>query len=247
MRIITLFIYFVISCLTSFAQKVNYSIPDGYENDVSRKEYKIIVDESVAIIVKRYTIDIVKDGVIQLKEGQNMQTINLHNLIVKCSSVVDRSKWKEVIQEHFNNVFSSIDAQMNIDPENYETIQKYLSIRIYTKEAVNQRGGADAFVFRTDLEGTYSLLMLDLPGAFTPVKKEMFSLWKRDTSEVFRVATTNINSQEIEKVTQTVDFDGTSFEISLLGNEDYAASYALDLANNSPNLVGEWGVCCSNT
>jgi hypothetical protein len=83
--------------------------------------------------------------------------------------------------------------------------------------------------------------MLDLPGAFTPVQREVFALWKLDTTAVFKTAQHNINHQQVEKVTQSFDLNGTKVEVSFLGNEDYAASYALDLAGNSPELVGEWG------
>ena len=83
--------------------------------------------------------------------------------------------------------------------------------------------------------------MLDLPGALTPVQKEMFSLWKKDTAEVFQIAQENVNRKEIEKVTEEFDLDDTKVEVSFLGNEDYAASYALDLKRISPDLVGEWG------
>jgi len=83
--------------------------------------------------------------------------------------------------------------------------------------------------------------MLDLPGAFTAVQKEMFSLWGKDTAAAFKIAQENVNKQEVEKVTQKFDIDGAKVEISFIGNEDYAASYALDLAHNSPDMVGEWG------
>lgn len=48
----------------------------------------------------------------------------------------------------------------------------------------------------------------------------------------------NINNQEIEKVVDSFDIDGSEIEMIFLGNEDYAASYALDLMNNSPELEG---------
>ena len=170
-----------------------------------------------------------------------MQALNLHNLILKCVAVKDRSKWKQVIQGHFDNLFSSLDEQKKIDPENYETVKTYLSLRIYNAQAVNQRGGIEQLVARRDLDGTFTLLMLDLPGAFTAVQKSVFALWKKDNAEVFKVAQANINKQTVEKVTQQVDIDGSKIEISFLGNEDYAASYALDMLHNSPELVGEWG------
>ena len=238
MRTIVLLIILTILETTSFGQKINYDIPDGYQNNISKEDYKKIVDMAVPVIAKRYTIDFVKDGTVQLKTGQ---AFNLHNLIGKCVVVKDKSMWDKVIQEHFDKIFTSIDEQKKIDPENFESVKKYLSIRIYPTETVNQRGGITNFVAKTDLEGTYTLLMLDLPGAFTPVQKQIFAIWKKDTLEVFKIAQQNINKQQIEKVTQKFDIDGASIEISFLGNEDYAASYALDLINNSPELVGEWG------
>jgi len=241
MRIITFIIFLTTLQLTSFGQKINYNIPDGYEKDISKEDYKKIVDVAVPMIAKRFTIDFVKDGTIKLKAGQDIQEINLHNVIGKCVVVKDKSQWEKIIQEHFDNIFSTIDEQKKIDPENYEVIKKYLSIRIYPKETINQRGGIATLVVKTDLEGTYTLLMLDLPGAFMPVQKQIFQLWKTDSSEVFKIAQQNINKQQVQKVTQKFNIDSTTIEISFLGNEDYAASYALDLINNSPDLVGEWG------
>ena len=242
MRIIPiLLLLLTILQLTSFGQKVEYSIPDGYEEEISKADYKKIVNVAVPIISKRYTIDFVKDGTIQLKAGQDMEAFNLDNLIGKCVALSDKSQWNNMIHEHFQNMFTAIDEQKKIDPKNFESIKTYLSIRIYPKQTVIQRGGVASFVAKTDLEGTYTLLMLDLPGAFAPVKKQTFELWKRDSTEVFKIAQQNINKQQVEKVTQTFKIDNTDIEITLLGNEDYSASYALDLINNSPDLVGEWG------
>jgi hypothetical protein len=241
MRIIILFVFLSTFNTNLFAQKISYDIPQGYEKDISKEDYKKIVDMAVSAVTKRYVIDFIKDGTIQLKQGQEMQGLNLHNLIGICIAEKNKTIWKELIQGHFDNIFVSIDEEKKIDPKSFETVKKYLGIRIYPIEMVNQRGGIANLIVRTDLEGTYSLLMLDLPGAFRPVEKEMFVLWKKDTLEVFKIAQANVNTQQIEKVTQKFDIDKTSIEISFLGNEDYAASYALDLWNNSPDLVGEWG------
>jgi hypothetical protein len=218
-----------------------YNIPEGYEKNISKEDYRKIIDIAVPIVAKRYSIDNVKDGTILLVKGQEMEGLNLHNIIGKCVSAKDKQRWDKIIQEHFENLFSSIDEQKKIDPANYETIKKYLSLRIYPTEVIKRSGGALSLITKTDIAGTLTLLMLDLPGAFTPVKEEFFSLWGKDTSEVFKIAQSNVNKQHIEKVTQKFDIDGTDVEISFLGNEDYAASYALDLMNNSRELVGEWG------
>jgi hypothetical protein len=225
----------------AMGQKISYNIPDGYESDISKQDYKKLVDIAVPIIAKRFTIDYVKDGTIYLKSGQEGQEVNLHNLIGKCVAVKDKSTWHSVIQQHFEGLFASIDEQKKIDIQNYETVKNYLSLRIYTSEAVGQRGGTEQLVARKDLEGTYTLLMLDLPEAFSSVRRSVFEGWKKDSTEVFKAAQENINKQQVQKLTQEFDIDAVKVEINLIAHEDYAASYALDLLNNSPGFVGEWG------
>lgn len=241
MRKITLLLLVTIFQTLSYGQKIDYTIPSGVENDISKDDYKKIVDIAVPMVQKKYKIEFVKEGTIQLAKDQGMQAFNLDNLVLKCIEVKDKTLWKDVIQDHFNQIFTSIDEKKKIDPKNFETVKKYLSIRIYPKETVLQRGGIETMVLKTDLENTYTLLMLDLPGAFTNVDRKMFDLWKKDTLEVFKIAQANINKQTVEKVTQKFNIDGNEIEVSFIGDENYAASYALDLSNNSPELVGEWG------
>ena len=241
MRFLILLLILTTFHLKSMGQTINYKVPEDYETDINAKDYKKLVDISVPIVAKRYTVDFVKDGTIYLTKGQDMKLLNLHNLIVKCAEVSDKSSWDKVIQTHFNNIFLTIDEQKKITPQNYESIKKYLSIRIYPKETISQQGKKETLIMKQDLEGTYSLLMLDLPGTFSPVDKTIFDLWKKDISEVFRVAQQNVNKQDVKKVTKEIDVDGAKIEMIFLGNEDYAASYALDLLTNSPELIGEWG------
>jgi hypothetical protein len=241
MRLFLLSLLYLVGIGFAYGQKIDYDIPKGYENEVSKQDYRKIVDIAVPIIAKRYAVDFVKEGTVRLKKNQDMQALNLHNLIGKCVAVGDKAQWAVVIQEHLSNLFSSIDEQKKINPGDFTSVEKYLSLRIYDQATINQRGGAQKLVTHTDLEGTYTLLMLDLPGAFTPVPREMFDLWKKDAAEVFALAQAHVNGQPVEKITKTFDFSGTPVEISFLGNEDYAASYALGLLANSPELVGEWG------
>ncbi len=241
MRILTfLFLFYVIS-LRSASQEIDYSIPAGYEKDISNEDYKKIVDISVAAISKRYPIDKVKEGTVYLKKNKELQAFNLDNLIYECLAIKDKSQWNTAIEGHFKNLFSAIDEQKKIDPTNFESIKKYLTIRVYPKEYVEQRGGTNGVVAKSDLEGTYSLLMFDLPGGFSPVDRQSFSQWKQDTADVFIIAQNNLNKQEVSKNSSQFDIDGVKVEITILENESYAGSYILDLQNNSPELVGEWG------
>jgi hypothetical protein len=240
MRTLCFLLLFHIISLTSISQVIDYTIPSGYEKDISKEDYKKIVDISVAAISKRYTIEKVTDGTAYLKENGEIKAFNLHNLIDQCVSVKDKLQWNSLIEGHFENIFSSIEEQKKIDPSNFESIKKYLSIRIYPKEYVEQLGGTNTAVFKTDLEGTYSVLMLDLPGAFAPVERRFYSQWK-DTTHAFSIAQGNVNKQEVSKQNSEFDVGRVKIEVSILENLVYAGSYTLDLQNNSPDLVGEWG------
>jgi len=220
---------------------ISYDIPPGLENAISPDDYHFLVDTSIAVIAERFRIDSVSGGTIRLAKGQELGGFNLDNLILQCAAVKDRTVWPAIIRDHFQKIFSSVEEQQKIDPSNYWSVKPYLSLRIYPQDVIGQHGGPDALVTRVDLEGTYTVLMLDLPGAFTPLAKNVFDGWKRNKADVFRTAQDNVDSQHVEKVSKTTDMQGTQLEVTVLGNEDYAASYALDLGKNSPELVGDWG------
>ena len=238
----TLFILgFLLLQQMAIGQKIDYYLPNNLSKIISQADYKKLVDLSVSKVKKKFRISEVKDVSIVLKDGQEMSTFNLDNLIVKCAGEADKTKWAQIIEDHFNSLFATVDAQKQIDPNNFEAVSKYLSLRIYPEATVKQRGGVENYVVKTDLEGTYTMLMLDLPGSFMPVQKPVFELWKKSTDSVFKLAQGNINQQPVQQVTHPLEVEGGNIDMYFLGNEDYAASYALDLQRNAPNLVGEWG------
>jgi hypothetical protein len=224
--------------LASFGQQIDYSLPPGFDKTISQNDYKTIADQSVAIVSKKYKVDNVKNGTIIVGHEQ---AFDLDNLVSKCIAETDHTKWASIISEHFNALFSSMDQKAGIDLHNYETVKPYLSIRIYPAETVEARGGTASLISRTDLEGTLSMLMLDLPQAFTPVSKTDFDTWHKTTDETFKAASDNIAKQPVTKVSKTFKVDNADVEFNFIENEDYAASYALNLEANMPDMVGEWG------
>jgi hypothetical protein len=241
----------ILTCIQNltFGQTIpiTYDIPPGLEKDISPEHYHLLVDTSVEVVEERYQIESVKGGTIQLAKGQQLSAFNLDNLILKCAAVKDTTAWPAIIRTHFNQIFKSVDDERpKLDLANYYAIRPYLSLRILPMEDVPD---PNKFITRIDLEGTYTVLILDLPNASTankpdaptPVQKSIFDHWKKEKAEVFRVAQANVDSQKVEKVTKTSEIQGTLLEVTVLTNENIAASYALDLARNSPDLIGEWG------
>ncbi|POS00610.1 hypothetical protein Q361_1451 [Flavobacterium croceum DSM 17960] len=230
----------IILSLKLSAQKIDYSFPEGYENEISKKDYTDLVNESVKAISKNYKVVSVEKGVIELEKGQDYNILNLHNLILKCSEV-GKEKWISLINSHFDSMYESMEKQKQLDQNKFETLIDYLTIRIYQESFVIQNGGIDNLIAKKDLDGTFSVLMLDLPSAFTPIKKDMFNLWNKKSDEVFNIAQKNVNKQEFTKGTETIDADGQKIDISFIENENYGASIALDLKNNAPEFIGELG------
>lgn len=243
MRFLTFITFLVVLNNPSFGQKIEYDIPEDYKKDVETKDYQRIVDASIATISKRYKIERVKEGAIYLVKGQDLQTLNVHNLIDKCLKVKNKKDWDKVIDEHYKNIFASIDEQKKINPNDYNTIEKYLTLRIYPNKFIEQRGGTEQIVAKSDIEGTFTVLMLDLPGAFSSVQRPSLKLWNKEEKDIFKAAQQNVNKQKMVQVTKTFQVnDKASVELTFIENEDYAASYILDLEKNQPNLIGTWGV-----
>lgn len=132
-------------------------------------------------------------------------------------------------------------AQSSPDPTDYESMKNYLSLRIYPADVIDTHGGIDSLVTREDLEHTYTVLMLDFPGGFAPVKRSMFETWKKNVAEVFQVAQAHVDSAKVQRVSKSFSLQDSAVEVNMLVEPDYAASYALDLEHNMPDLVGEWG------
>lgn len=242
MRLLTFIAFLIMLNHPALGQKIEYDIPEDYKNDIDKKDYKKIVDVSIEIISKRYKIESIKNGAINLIKGQDMQTFNVHNLIVKCLRLKNKKDWDSVIKEHYENIFASIDEQKKINPEDFTTIQKYLTLRIYPNKFIEQSGGTEPIVAKSDLEGTFTVVMLDLPGAFSSLDRLLLKLWNKTEKDVFSEAQKNVNKQKMVQVTKKLPVnEKTDVEVTFIENADYAASYILDLENNLPKLVGEWG------
>lgn len=224
---------------TAQAQKISYALPKDYRGTLAAADYKLVVDSAVAQLSRRYPVASVAAGTIRLRGGEQYP---LANLIAQCQAQPDRAAWGPLIRQHFTSLFSSFDAQAKIDHTSYESVRPYLSVRVYPEATLAARGGAQQLVARTDLPGTATVLMLDLPGAFSAVPRAVFAQWHQETAAVFAQALANVAKQPVQKVTKDIDGPNkTKVTFHFLGNEDYAASYALDLAHTAPEFVGEWG------
>ena len=238
---VSIALLFCLFTVASFSQKINYSIPENLKGLVSAEDYKTLVGYSIDEVKKKFSIDHVDSASITITAPNGEQIINLDNLIIQCGGEKDKSKWKAIIQDHFNNLFSAIHNKDKLNMNDYDKMKPYLSIRIYPDAVVAKNGGSANLIVRTDLAGTTTVLMLDLPQAFATVTKSEFEKWHQTQDDAFKIALDNISHKKVEKATKVFEIDGAKIEFNFIENEDYAASCALDLGRNLPEFVGDWG------
>ncbi len=232
----------IVICVNIQAQKIDYSIPKGFKKQISAVDYRHLVDKSVEMVQKEFKVVEVRDGGILVEYDGSVAVFYLDNLIKKCNLYASNDKERDqVIEDHFNNMKDSYQKETEIDYSNFDSIKNNLSLRIYPSDFLESFGKVDPYLIRTHLEGTYTVLMFDLPGAFTPVKREFFDQWEISEDKAFQIAQQMVSQQEMYKESQVFEIDKAEFEVHFLENEDYAASYILDIANSEPDLVGEWG------
>lgn len=211
------------------------------EYNLTDSEYNQIVRLTMNEVANYFTIKEFKEGSIILEPDQEETVVSIHNVVVKCVNIANRTLWPEVVADHFEEAFIAHKNQKNLGEEDYESIKDKLSLRVYPAGFIHEHGDPSAFVTKTDLEGTYTVLMIDTPSAFMMVPNDDFLRWNKSTEEVFETAQRNVNKMPVETLREEVDFNGEPLTIFFIGNEDYAASHILDLAGNQPLMIGELG------
>ncbi|RYY84006.1 MAG: hypothetical protein EOO15_20255 [Chitinophagaceae bacterium] len=226
--------------LNGFSQKIAYNLPEGLEGRISAAEYKPIVDSAVYHIASRWKVLRVDSGVVQLEENPEASQWNLYNLVSQCLSIPKEQRGA-FVREYFQRTFRSMDTRKTLDLGSFAAARQYLALRIYPAQTVEGTALKENSLTRRDLEGTYTVVMLDLPDVFTNLRRNDFEKWKTSEEAVFAAATENVARQQMQKVSEEFDVDSSKIRISFLEEENYAASYVLNLERNQPDLVGAWG------
>src|SRR5579864_1466223 len=99
---------------------------------------------------------------------------------------------KKIIADHFNGIFHGQQEQEKIlmDISNFDLAKKYLAVRLYPPDYA-QQVGKSFLVYREDLDGVLTVLVLDLPSTITNVKPEQAAKWKISTEKLFDIGLEN--------------------------------------------------------
>ena len=236
-----LLVFIIFNGCTAFGQKISYDVPARYNGKISGPDYRKIVDRSVDAVTKQLPIEELSDGIITVGKGADRSELGLDNLVLQCLAT-NKGLWDSTVAVYFETLFSIPKEQAKVDLTSFKSAKSYLSLRVYPEDFFTQMPDKEQIISRIDLEGTLTVLMLDLPSSFQAINRESISGWKVTDDELFAAARENLSKQPVLKETKNIDIDGKGeVELNLMEEENYCASYALELERNAPEFVGKWG------
>lgn len=118
--------------------------------------------------------------------------------------------------------------------EDFDKASKYLAVRIYNQDFMGSFK-QEELVHRKDLEGTVSVLVLDLPDSVESILYTNIEKWNKQADELFLLAFENLK----EKFKREVERMDNNF-LKLSGDDIFITSDALFFARNT-QCIGRFG------
>ncbi len=155
--------------------------------------------------------------------GEKERPLGLYNVAAACAKGGEDT-WKTTVAEHFRQVRLAKEEGENVArlAENFESVRNILMPRIYEKSKLLGYWQEDFYV-RSDLDGTKTFVVFDMPTSTTHVNRTHSKNWGKTDAEIFAVAMENLGKRPMvptgidnERPGQTVYFfDGDVFTSSL--------------------------------
>jgi hypothetical protein len=192
-----------------------------------------------ADFLQRGQMPTIQDGVLHVP-GQAGQ-LGLQNLAQLCHQEPDPANWPGLIAEHFANLNRALGSMDQVlgQQSDFEQVKANLTLRLYPADHFQTLPAKDRPISRVDLDGTLSVLVLDLPSAIMPLSRAMAQDWGKSDAELFAMAAnwlrhdTDLESGAVELA------KGISVQM-IASDSFYAASQALVLDERA-GFVGSHG------
>ncbi len=184
----------------------------------------------------------IEEGVVTMAgasdEDEDIQ-FGLMNLAQICAQS-DESEWPTIIADHFDTVFASESEKRELDAKrgDFAQISGMLALRIWPED-YGDAMNADTVVSRSDLGGTITALVYDLPSIVQNVNPKDLKQWDKSRDTLFELALANVRRDypvDIDEVELTEGIAITLFS----GDHLFAAAHVLTLEDH-PACLGTHG------
>lgn len=163
------------------------------------------------------------------------RTCGLSNVAQKCH-LCPRAEWRKTIEDHFDQVVAHSTEYVEFERKkaDFDAIADLLKLRIYPDEYVEPRL-RQSVVYREDLPGTMTTLVLDSPGGYAVVNRSEAEAWRKSDRELFDLALKQSFTDELIQE-HWPDRAG----IFYFFGGDFTAVQALSL-RRFPQCIGKYG------
>ncbi|MEO5915047.1 MAG: hypothetical protein ABIS50_12505 [Luteolibacter sp.] len=200
--------------------------------------YQRFIDIVRADYARRGLQVTIHEGVVRV-EGMQIEQ-GLQNLAQICHQSGEVTLWPGLVSDHFSKLARLLAASGGIEmsPKDFAAASPSLAVKLYPDDcAYGMRN--DPPVMRVDLEGTLSVLVLDLADGLRMVNRSMIAGWGKTEAELFELG---LQWLQRDAGIEIGDFELVpGIVIKLVASDGfYAASRALILERHS-GFVGTHG------
>lgn len=235
MKIKILLILFLAINNPLFSQETDRTLPADFTSYITQKDYQQLLDFTLQQL-EGFEVLEVKEGTIRIQFGEQSHAFSMLPLIQQ-SAALDDEQQQAFVHEYISTLINAYDDQSTLASADFSTVKKYLTLRLYP-EGVFQEAERERWVVRSDLEGTVTCVMLNLPTAFATVERAQLDQWGVSETEVFELAQENSGKRPYEVHRKML---GETTELLVLAGGSSAATAALALEAAMPEPIGRYG------
>ncbi|HMP59227.1 MAG TPA: hypothetical protein PKD86_07730 [Gemmatales bacterium] len=202
--------------------------PPAWARFFTKTEYYWFIDLIHQYFTRRQQRYVLEVGVVRVLDGMpgGVQRCGLLNLAQRCKQEGDLGQWGELVAVHFDGFRQHLVESEKVQElaQDFERVAPLL---------------ARHCVFRSDVPGTVTGLVYDLPTSIQNVRPCDVEHWDREPDELFQMALDNVRLHSIPTHAQVEVGEGLTLEV-LSGADYYVATHAL-LLDEHPRCLGRHG------
>lgn len=217
-----------------------YPVP-AWANFFAPGQYQTFVELVAAHFAKHKRPFEMGDGVVHVDDASlgGKQQLGLLNLGQLCARNPPR-EWSSIVDDHFRTLAQSRNEQQVLEQRltDFQRVEELLAVRLWPRGYLRELDETK-ILHRSDLPGTITALVFDLPSAIRNVSPEEASGWGRDVDELFEIGLANVKENCIPDVSEEDLGEGVT--LTLFADESFfVASHALLLEEHSES-IGSFG------
>jgi hypothetical protein len=218
----------------------NRKMPGEYKHLMNQRAYENMLDTILQYFKEKgETVLKVGDGYIftRVDDGDGLEfNYGLDNLVRLVAAAPQEDK-ESVIYSHFNKV--DYDSKhMLYFKKDYEAAKQHLKILVKPNDLLSQEIGKN-IIYQVVFPGTVCALVFDYDEKFAYLDDDDIKEWDKTTDELFYAAQQNINGEQVN--VHQIEFEGSEIEVFAFFSGDFSAPFVIDLEQNSPFAIGEFG------